>query len=170
MILCKFRKRERGLGGEGGGAISPLPRKKETATTTTATTQDNINNNNNKDQKNYQNSPLQLRRKIFLRSPASSCPKRKEPWKTKDKILVTWIYKMVTGNFQPSYRIMVRYFSPYRLSSCHRGHHSWLRKYALRVFTWDQKPQTHEFLNLKTDSCRLAKNTVRNVHVLCSCK
>lgn len=78
VILCKFRKRERGLGGEGGGAISPLPRKKETATTTTATTQDNINNNNNKDQKNYQNSPLQLRRKMFLRSPASSCPKRKE--------------------------------------------------------------------------------------------
>ena len=56
--------------------LPPFPEKKPT--TTTATTQDNINNNNNKDQKNYQNSPLQLRRKIFLRSPASSCPKRKE--------------------------------------------------------------------------------------------
>ena len=58
--------------------LAPSPEKKKqqqqqqqqhrtTSTTTTI-----------KIKKNYQNSPLQLRRKIFLRSPASSCPKRKE--------------------------------------------------------------------------------------------
>ena len=99
VSLCNFRKREWGLGGEGGGAISPFPRK--TTTTTTATTLDDIiiNNINNKDQKNYQNSPLRLRRKICLRIPASSCPKRKELERRRTKILLTWIYKMSTGSF-----------------------------------------------------------------------